>query len=304
MKSVGEIDRRKYLGGSDIAGILGISPWKTPLDVFLDKMEPPKPVDPAKAKIFRRGHRMEPYVIDLLAEESGLVITSRGQRYKDKEHDFLAAEIDFEYHDPETGKVENGEIKTVSPFKAADWGEEQTDAIPIYYNAQSMHGLMVTGRDRCTYGTLIGGDDFRMYQVDRDEEIIVGIRQAEVEFWDRIQRNDPPPATKVSDVLRLFPKDDGTVVQATDRILQAFNDLRAKKKELAFLESECDDLADEIRLFMQGATTLSFGSRQLLTWKAQSSNRFDIDHFRTAHPSIAAKFNKTTNSRVLRLSKK
>lgn len=303
MQNAGELDRRFYLGGSDIAGILGISPFKTPLDVYLDKKEPPKPIDPAKAKIFRRGHRMEPYVIDLLAEESGLQITARGNRYLDPEFDFLAAEIDFEYHDPETGKVENGEIKTVSPFKAYDWGEEQTDAIPIYYNAQSQHGLMITARDRCTYGTLIGGDDFRMYQIDRGEDIIAGIREAELEFWDRLQRNDPPPATKISDVLRLFPKDDGSVIQATDRIVQAYNDLTVKNKQLKFLEGEAEDLEAEIKLFMLGATTLSYGSRQLLTWKHQNENRFDLDRFRAQHSTIAAKFMKTTSSRVFRHKK-
>ncbi|MFU7797208.1 YqaJ viral recombinase family protein, partial [Pseudomonas aeruginosa] len=83
LASVGALDRTKYLGGSDVAGILGISPWRTPLDVYLDKVQPRTgPVDPAKQKIFTRGQRMEPYVIDLLAEETGLKIVGRGNRYR------------------------------------------------------------------------------------------------------------------------------------------------------------------------------------------------------------------------------
>ncbi|MFP7807163.1 YqaJ viral recombinase family protein, partial [Pseudomonas aeruginosa] len=135
LASVGALDRTKYLGGSDVAGILGISPWRTPLDVYLDKVQPRTgPVDPAKQKIFTRGQRMEPYVIDLLAEETGLKIVGRGNRYRDQKHDFMAAEIDAE-----AASGENIEIKTVSPFKAKDWGEVQTDAIPVHYTAQAMH---------------------------------------------------------------------------------------------------------------------------------------------------------------------
>ncbi|MFU1925134.1 YqaJ viral recombinase family protein, partial [Klebsiella pneumoniae] len=73
-----------------------------------------------------------------------LKIIGRGNRYRDQQHDFMAAEIDAE-----AASGENIEIKTVSPFKAKEWGEVQTDAIPVHYTAQAMHGLMVTGRQVC-----------------------------------------------------------------------------------------------------------------------------------------------------------
>ena len=66
--AVGQLDRSTYLGGSDVAAILGISPWRTPLDVYLDKIQPRKEeTDPSRLKVLNRGKRMEPYVIDLLA---------------------------------------------------------------------------------------------------------------------------------------------------------------------------------------------------------------------------------------------
>ncbi len=152
MQNAGSMDRTKYLGGSDVAGILGISPWRTPLEVYLDKVQPRiKPVDPSKQKVFTRGQRMEPYVIDLLSEETGLEIIHRGNRYIHRDYGFIAAEIDAE---AATG--ENIEIKTVSPFKAKEWGEVQTDAIPVHYTAQAMHGLMVTGKQVCVFGVLMG----------------------------------------------------------------------------------------------------------------------------------------------------
>ncbi len=295
--SVGQIDRTKYIGGSDIAGILGISPWRTPLDVYLDKIQPRvEPVDPKKQKIFTRGQRMEPYVIDLLAEETGLEIMRRGERYRDPEHNFIAAEIDAE-----AKSGENIEIKTVSPFKAKDWGEEQTDAIPVYYTAQAMHGLMVTGKDICIFGVLIGGDDFRVYRVERDNETIAAIREKELEFWARIQTLEPPEATTTGDILRLFEQDSGNSIEIDPKTLDAFNRLKELKAQSKELEGYIKEYEEKIKLFMQDAATLTIGGKPLATWKTQSTSRFDQTAFGAAHPDLLQQFKKTTESRVFRL---
>jgi putative phage-type endonuclease len=292
----GNMDRQKYLGGSDIAAILGISPWRTPLDVYLDKVEGKRPEDPSKAQIFRRGARMEPYILDLLAEEHGIEIVQRGQRYRDKTHDFIAAEIDAE-----AASGENIEAKSANQFAAKHWGAEWTDDIPVYYTAQGMHGMMVTGAPATIFPVLIGSDDFRVYRVERDEETITAIRAKEVEFWDRIQRRDPPPATAVSDIERLFARDYGTAVEASSELAQVVGTLKRLKKELKMLESDADDAAEQIKLFMAEHATLMFGGKPLCTWKSQTANRFDIEAFRTKHPAIAEKFTKVSTSRVLRL---
>ena len=296
-QAVGQIDRTKYIGGSDIAGILGISPWRTPLDIYLDKIQPRvEPVDPKKQKIFTRGQRMEPYVIDLLAEETGLEIMRRGERYRDPEHNFIAAEIDAE-----AKSGENIEIKTVSPFKAKDWGEEQTDAIPVYYTAQAMHGLMVTGKDICIFGVLIGGDDFRVYRVERDNETIAAIREKELEFWARIQTLEPPEATTTGDILRLFEQDSGNSIEIDPKTLDAFNRLKELKAQSKELEGYIKEYEEKIKLFMQDAATLTIGGKPLATWKTQSTSRFDQTAFGAAHPDLLQQFKKTTESRVFRL---
>ena len=247
MQNVGSMDRAKYLGGSDVAGILGISPWRTPLEVYLDKVQPRiKPVDPSKQKVFTRGQRMEPYVIDLLSEETGLEIIHRGNRYIHRDYGFIAAEIDAE---AATG--ENIEIKTVSPFKAREWGEVQTDAIPVHYTAQAMHGLMVTGKQVCVFGVLIGGDDFRIYRVERDEETIQAILEKEVAFWDRVINLNPPDATTVSDISLMFEKDAGSSIEADGKALALFNDLRDMKTRCKSLEAEIAVSEEKLKLYMQ-----------------------------------------------------
>lgn len=298
MIAAGNIDRSTYLGGSDIAAILGISPWRTPLDVFLDKTEGKQPDDPSKAQIFKRGQRLEPYILDMLSEEHGIEIVQRGQRYKDAEFGYMAAEIDAE-----TSDGRNVEAKSVHLFGAKAWGAEHTDEIPVYYTAQVQHGLMVTERDECLVPALIGLDDFRVYRVQRDEEIITSIRQAEVDFWARIQRGDAPPATNLADVLRMFPSDDATALKILegDPLIQHLEKLKFLKSKLKLMEAEHDELAEQIKMAFGASASLKIGAKVLATYKGQSAERFDSSAFRAKHPKIYSKFTKTSTSRVLRL---
>lgn len=296
--SVGAMDRQKYIGGSDIAGILGISPWKTPLDVYLDKVQPRVEItDPDKLRVLNRGKRMEPYVIDLLSEETGLEIVRRGERYLDRELGFIAAEIDAE-----AASGENIEIKTVSPFKAKEWGEEQSDEIPLHYAAQAMHGLMVTGRDVCVFGVLIGGDDFRLYRIERDDATIAGIREKEVEFWQRIQGKNPPEPSTVSDVFRLFgTKDNGMAIEASEIIQADLLALKSLKADAKNIEGLIALRESRIKIFMGDASILTMNGLPACIWKEQQSNRFDQSAFKAAHPQLAEQFIKASTSRVFRL---
>ncbi|WQY99883.1 endonuclease/ recombinase protein [Salmonella phage VB_ST_E15] len=297
MHNAGSMDRTKYLGGSDVAGILGISPWRTPLEVYLDKVQPRiKPVAPSKQKVFTRGQRMEPYVIDLLSEETGLEIIHRGNRYIHRDYGFIAAEIDAE-----AASGENIEIKTVSPFKAKEWGEVQTDAIPVHYTAQAMHGLMVTGKQVCVFGVLIGGDDFRIYRVERDEETIQAILEKEIAFWDRVINLNPPEATTVSDISLMFEKDAGSSIEADGKALALFNDLRDMKSRYKSLGEEIAVSEEKLKLYMQEHSILTLDGKTICTWKSQVSNRFDKKLFQVEHPELYEKFKTSTTSRVFRM---
>ena len=296
--AVGQLDRSTYLGGSDVAAILGISPWRTPLDVYLDKIQPRKEeTDPGRLKVLNRGKRMEPYVIDLLAEETGLEIIRRGERYLDPDLDFIAAEIDAE---AATG--ENIEIKTVSPFKAREWGEEQSDEILLHYAAQAMHGMMVTSREVCVFGVLIGGDDFRVYRIERDDVTIDAIRQKEIEFWSRIQARQAPEPSTVSDVFRLFgTKDSGLAVEASESLQADVIALKSLKDDAKRLGAQIDLREERIKLHMADASILTMNGKPVLTWKEQASKRFDQSAFKADQPELYEKFIKTVTSRVFRL---
>lgn len=295
LQNTGEIDRQKYIGGSDIAGILGISPWQSPLDIYLNKTQGTPPLDPKKEKIFARGKRLEPYITDLLQDETGLQIICRNNRYKHPEYEYIAAEIDAET------EQENIEIKTVSPFMAKHWGEAGTDEIPVYYTAQAMHGLLVTGRQTCIIGALIGCDDFRIYRITRDDDTISAILEKEKQFWQMVCQRTPPPVTTTQDVLRLFDTDSGGSIEANPGVIASINNLRELKDSKKQLENAIDTYEQQIKIYMQDKTAITINNSPVIIWKTQKSARFNQDEFKKIHPELYSQFKKTVRSRVFRI---
>lgn len=276
IEQVLEMNRRTYIGGSDTAAILGVSPWKSAFQLYQEKTgEYQEEVTPAKQKIFNRGKRWEPIVIEMLVDEledrgHDVEIIHRNERYIDPEHGFLAAEIDLELM--LDGKHVNGEMKTVSPFAAKAWGEEGTDEIPIYYISQVAHGQMVTGRDKTIVAALIGADDLRVHDVNRDDELIQIIRGKELEFWQRILNREAPEPTSQEDIKRLYQIDSGAVMEADDEILNMIADLHQRKSEIKGLEARVDTISTMIKARMGEAALLMHNGQKLATWKTNKDS--------------------------------
>ncbi len=266
-------DRSTYLGGSDVAAILGLSPWISPFMLYQKKIGAfVDEITPAKQKIFDRGHRWEPIVVEMLVDElrdrgHDVEIINRNQRYQDAEFPFLAAEIDLELL--VDGEEVNGEAKTVSPFAVKAWGDEDSDEIPIYYAAQVMHGLMIKPRRRTVIAALTGFDDKpRVHWIERDEETIAGIRAREIDFWQRIQTRNAPDPTTVEDVKWLYQRDGGAVIEASTEVIEMCQHLKDMKSSAKSQEAQIELLATRIKAFMgTAAVLLGPDGKPMATWK-------------------------------------
>lgn len=296
INAVPETDRTKFLGGSDCAAILGVSKWRTALETYQDKILPRVNEE---RDVMTRGKKLEPFLFQQFQEDTGIELVAHGQRYKDREHSFLACEIDAE-----TISKENVEIKTVHPLAAGDWGDPGSDDIPIYYAAQVMHGLMVTCRSVAIVYAAIGFDDRRVYRVERDEETIAAIREKEVAFWlNHVVPRIPPEPVTASDVLLLYGKDSGRIIDAdSDPHLSNLLDRLAVAKRVAKDASdEYEQIENAVKLLMRDATAVMRNGKTLATWKEQNSRRFQQKEFAAAHPALAEQFMRTQSYRVFRL---
>lgn len=310
------LDRSLYIGSSDIASILGVSPWRTAYEVWESKQPGfVRYEDPDKAKILRRGVRFEPVILDMLQEETGIWITGRNVRHADSEHPFLQCEIDAESTDEETSEVSNIEIKSSSPFAAKDFGESGTDEIPIYYGAQVMFSLMVTGRQKTIVAALIGSDDLRVYEVKRDEELIAHIRKASMDFWfNNVANRVPPPIQTSEDAAKMLSKFQGFAVEADEVAQRELRIIKGIKAAEKLLEAKRETLELSIKTALVQAAVnkgiegdpdkfalVGANGKPLVTWHNQTTNRLSQKRVKDEFPSVYEQCVEPSTFRVLRL---
>ena len=154
--------RRKGLGGSDIAAIMGVSPWATEMDVYLDKMGLSKDKDSA-AKA--RGRYLERAVAEWYADKNEVEISAGGHFHG--RADFMMGTPDFWVNVPGKSDKWGLEIKTARSDRG--WGKEGSDDIPPYYKTQCHWYMLISEQevwDVAVYFTM--KDEFRQYRLVKD----------------------------------------------------------------------------------------------------------------------------------------
>lgn len=281
--------RRTGIGGSDVAAILGLSRWSTPLDVYLQKRgETPSTPD---NNAMRWGRYLEPAVRQAYADETGRVVRVPEAMLRHPRHEFMVANIDGFSGDREAGDLRLFEAKTARV--ATDWGEPGTDEIPQAYMLQVQHYMIVTAAPVTDVAVLIGGSDFRIYEVPADRELQDMLIEAEAEFWLRVQRGEPPEPVSYADMQARYGRaSQSASVVASVNVERAINRLRAIKDERTAL----DDAEKEARAIVMGAmgqadTLIDPAGAVLATWKAAApTKRLDASALKVAHPEIYEQF--------------
>ena len=189
------------------------------------------------------------------------------------------------------------------PFAAGQWGDADSEDVPMQYAAQSMYGLMITGRPMCQYAVLFGADDLTLYHVERDEELIATMRATALEFWrENVQGRVPPAPRTFEDVKRLWPRDDGKAFAVDSDfklLLEAYEIAKASAEKAKGL---AEDARFQIVAAMRDCTTAMHNGEKLCTYKAQKSHRFDTDRFKAEHADMYKQYVRESEFRVLRVA--
>jgi putative phage-type endonuclease len=277
-------ERRRGIGGSDAPAILGLSKWKTPYQVYLDKIGEGEPVDDNPAMEW--GRRLESAVIKKYCDETGNKVFIPG---KDKilvhpVYDYILASLD--------GVVDTDRVLEAKTSRTVEgWGEPGTDEVPDIYQVQVHHYMAVTGLEVADIPVLIGGSDFRIYTVERDQELIDIILETEAMFWERVQKKDPPDPVNLTDLLTKFGTSQPKKVEANREIIDAISGIKQIKDAISDLKSREDALKIKVFSHMGEADTLTDHDAVLATWKsAKGAKRFDTKTFQIEQPELYAKY--------------
>ena len=287
-------ERMKYIGGSDIAAIMGQSRWKTPYRLWAEKTGKIEVPDLSTNESVEMGTRLEQFVADLFSEKTGKAVRKQSKMYQHKDYPYLVAHVDRLI----TSSDELLECKTCSAYKLEEWENK----IPREYVLQVIWYLGITGRKRGWIACLIGGQKFDYKVIDFDEELFNLMIERAVKFWELVEKKVPP---------LILPEDCDTLGEVyneyTDDIIisQELNDRIAYLQEIKMHRDEINKEIKEIETELKATIADKTGlltEKYKVTWKAQTQSRIDTDRLREEKPEIVEQYLQSKTYRVLRVT--
>lgn len=284
--------RTKGVGGSDVASIMGLSPWKTPAQTWLEKTGNAAPDDLSDKPFIVFGVIMEPLIGKWFAEQHPDFKVRRVNAVcQSIARPWAQASLDFEVYDGKSWGVL--EIKTARSAK--DWD----DGVPSFYLTQTCHYMDVTDR-KYAYVAVFFRDtcEFREYRIERDEDDIAAVRSAVDSFWhDYVETNVMPVLTgtsgEASDLAWMWDKGSGfeqTFDPEVNELISAYQDAAEREKQ-----AKADKTAASTKLIgiignNKGVET----DVARVTWVRGERESFDTKALKRDHPDIYAKYAKRT----------
>ncbi len=306
--------RQSGIGGSDIAAIIGVSPYATAYDIYQSKTQPLSDEDMSEFAYW--GTVMEDVVAKEFSKRSGLKVQNVNFMMRHPVHTFAVANIDravvnrdiagnVRYKDGKLTTDQIVEIKTASEYVGKNWGDEDSDEVPDQYQCQAQWYMGVTDTQVCHMAVLIGGNKYRQYRIERNQDLIDVLFETAHDFWhNNVLAGIEPDATTLQNAKDKYPRHDPDTtldVEADSEAAKAFEhyeSLKAQEKEVkAAIELAQTDLICQI----QDNEALAIDGEVVATYKTQVSNRFNSSQFKKDMPELAEKYNKQSESRVMRV---
>lgn len=290
-------DRQKGIGGSDVAAIMGVSPWKTPLDVYLEKTMPVPPDDDfepiADKPELARGRRCEKYILEEYADRTFRTLAP-GRLIRHLRYPFLQGHVDAFVKGYESIVVE---AKSVGGSPGL-WNDE----IPLYYKTQVAHYALIANCERVDVPVLFDRWQYACFSYYRDPEFEGRILKTCLTFWnEHVLKENPPQPVNLHDIQALYPKPGAGSCQATEDIQEEVKLLGLILKAKGELINREEITKLHIMDYMKDHDTLLDGKSVLATWKSQKRSLLDTDRLKADHPDLYGQYKKDRESRVFRL---
>jgi putative phage-type endonuclease len=280
-------ERKNYLGGSDLGAIAGLNPYRTALDVYLDKTS--DDITEETNAAMRWGNLLEEAVAEGYSEDTGKMVWKWLQPIKHKEYPFLAANIDRWVGDREYVL----ECKTAGFNKAKEWGDLGTDNIPESYLVQVSYYAAICDVPKVDIAVLIGGNDFRIYTYERNKELEDKLIKIACNFWhNHIEKRIPPKCVNTRDTFNLFPESHHHEIVAESNIMDKWEQLKAARAEESRIADTIEKLKTDIQEFMRDYDVLIDNQGNVIaTWKNTAPKSFfDVKKFKDEAKELYLKY--------------
>ena len=294
-------DRETFVGGSDVGSIMGVNPWKSAYELYLEKsklIERENLDDKLQIKL---GHKMEQVVAELYEEETNEKVQLSNKSYKCKEYPFLVGHIDRKV----IGKKKGLEIKTTSSYNKTDYADGE---VPPYHYYQCMFYMMLTGMHDWDLATLRDNHSFYITHIEWNEEIAQDMLNKIVHFWKCVEKKEWDGAIDGSEstskaLEKAYPvgnaKNNNSIIPLSENILpstfEEYENIKQTEKDLAELHKAFENTLKEA---MGESECAILNDEYIVNWKTYTrSNGYDVKAFLEKHPkSDLKKFKKADTS--------
>ena len=287
-------DRSWYLGGTDAPAILGLSPWRTPLDVYLEKVG--EGSDETDTPAMRWGRILEDVLADEYSRMTGNKVRRKLEAIIHPKYNFIAGRIDRQV----VRKPIILEVKTTSR-KSDEWGEPWTDDIPEHYIIQVQHYMGIANKSIAHIAVLFMMErDFKIYEVKRDDDLIKELFDQEVSFWrNHIEKRVPPDPVTSNDIRKRWRMSvPNSVVVANSDVSSLANELAELKRRIKSMQEREKEIVALIQEYMEDSERLEDTDGSLIaTWKNVVTKRVDTKILRKEFPEAAQKCEKEVSYR-------
>lgn len=262
--------RKGGIGSSDAAAAVGLNPYKSQLELWLEKTGQdsglPKTDPDDESSPMYWGTLLEPIVAAHYTKRTGNRVRRVNAVLQHPSEPWMLANIDREVVG--VPDVHILECKTAGINGARLW----KDGVPEYVQLQVMHQLAVTGKQAADVAVLLGGQELQIHRINRDEALIGQLIALEKQFWAFVETGKAPPADgsdSADQALRcLYPRDHGQILDLSDDLVMStvFSDLLAVRQVLATQSQLEAQLKQSIQQRMGDASKAIFEGGDV-TWK-------------------------------------
>lgn len=269
-------ERTKGVGSSDIAAIVGASPYAGPIDVWLSKTG--RGAAGIETRPMRLGTKLEPIILSEFVEETGHEARLNRRLFVHATQPLVRATPDAFLLDGPAGV----ELKAPGLRMSGHWGRSWSDEYPEDYLAQVAWQMAATDRDEWFLAALLGGQDFRVFHIRRDRDLEAGLIEAAERFWRDYVVPDVCPPLDASEAARRyvesrFPAPIKQLRPATDEEIVLVSELAEIRSNIIALEDAeaaaitrlCERIGDAEGIQIKGQAKVSWKTRRGgISWKA------------------------------------
>lgn len=288
--------RKMGITGTDVGSIVGMNPYKSALQVFLDKTT--EDIECFDNESMRQGRDLEQYVCERFSEKTGKKVRRVNAICVNDDYPFMLADFDRVI----VGERAGLECKTVSAYSADKW---KNGAIPLHYQLQCQHYLAVSHYDSWYLGVLILGKEFIVHKIERDEELISNLIKIEKRFWEehvlKMVMPEPDGSMQSGELLaKLYPQNACKKILLSEQLSLQLQ----RREELIGL---MDKLEKEKKVIEQGLMKYlgendsmeAENENFFVRWRNYETSRVDVEKLKREAPEIYERYKKISTSKRL-----